>query len=51
MITDYMFTDLKTSLLADVSRDKNFIYEMYRGLKPRLFRANDSFDSLISQEG
>ena len=50
IITDYMFSDIQTSILDAVIHDKEFIYAMFRGLKPRFFRANDPSDCIICEE-
>ena len=50
IITDFMFSDIQASILDDVIHDKEFIYAMFRGLKPRFFRSNDPDDCIICEE-
>lgn len=45
-----MYADILTTFLESVEHHKEFMYALYRGLKPRRFIANDPEDSIICEE-
>ena len=45
-----MYADTRFGMIKNLENDRNFLYSMFRGLKPRQFLASDPEDSIIVEE-
>ena len=47
----YLFADMKVSLMRDSNlQNEDFIYSLYRGLKPRIYCKDNESDFILAEE-
>ena len=50
IVHNYMYSDVYSSRLISLFDDRDFIFNLYRGLKPRQYDADDPTDCILVEE-